>query len=155
MMNIYTLLEVAVVGVLCCQLQSRAVLRFAILAILLCYSMLWFYVIFAFGLSTDNSLINGGEAISCISIIIISLAGLVGNSRLSSIPGVDVILGGFLAYFVLSAGIFSFTRFFSIASNREVIIYFAGIHFVANVTLNLSLARGIVIWQRRSLLGSS
>lgn len=108
------------------------------------YVFIWFYVVFIFGLETLNSTINGTESLVVIIASICFLYdGYINNSLNMKNKWQIIICCAFLYYFIVNAGIYSFSAFFLDNNQKENWIYFSVIHLIGNVGINILLGIGL------------
>ena len=149
--NIYTLIETLFVAWIFFSFIKDSTNRKIILLCASLYTVMWFGTIAYDSLGSSSSIINGGSSLTCIIWGVLFFFQLSKENELKYIRWKIIIGGAFLFYFVISAGVFSFTQFFSDLNEKRYWIVFAVIHFVANVGLNSLLALGLYQCRKQSL----
>jgi hypothetical protein len=142
--NIFALIETGFVLFSYKMWSNNAKYKKSYITLLLVYVFIWFYVICDFGIETLNSSINGTEAL----IVIIGSILFLYDCYVNDILNVrnkwqTIICSAFLYYFIVNAGIYSFTEFFLDNNQKENWVYFSVIHLIGNTGMNILLGIGL------------
>jgi hypothetical protein len=142
--NIFALIETGFVLFSYKMWSNNAKYKKSYITLLLIYVFIWFYVIFIFGLETLNSSINGTESlIVIIASICFLYDGYINDSLNKKNKWQITICCAFLYYFIVNAGIYSFSAFFLDYNQKGNWIYFSVIHLIGNVGINVILGIGL------------
>ena len=142
--NIFALIETGFVLFSYKMWSNNAKYKKSYITLLLIYVFIWFYVIFIFGLETLNSSINGTESlIVIIASICFLYDGYINDSLNKKNKWQIIICCAFLYYFIVNAGIYSFSAFFLDYNQKGNWIYFSVIHLIGNVGINVILGIGL------------
>ena len=142
--NIFAVIETGFVLFSYKMWTNNAKYKKSYITLLFIYLVIWFYIIFIYGLETINSSINGTESlIVIIASICFLYDGYINDGLNIKNKWQIIICCAFLYYFIANAGIYSFSAFFLDNNQKENWIYFSVIHFIGNVGINVILGIGL------------
>jgi len=141
--NVFALIEISIILSLFYNWTTERKLKNIYLIFLAVYTSLWSLSIIKTGINELNSILSGSGALLVISASLLFL-GYAYMKNYSPTPKWQIIISiAFFFYFIINAGIFSFTEYFLQFDEQVNWIYFSVIHCIGNVGLNVILALGL------------